>query len=84
MGEVAVKSEPGREERGVVEVLAGLAEWVCASRRCVATAVCLKAESLGDHGGAWKVTLNTAGDAFTVADLRCEQRQPFFVLFFCF
>jgi hypothetical protein len=44
--------------------------------------VCLRAESLGDHGGAWKVTLNTAGDAFTFADLRCEQRQRFYLLFF--
>ncbi len=82
MREVSVKSEPGREGRCILEVLAGLAEWVCASRRCPATAVCLRAESLGGHGGAWKVTLNTAGDAFTLADLRCTLVQVALLAFF--
>ena len=69
-GEQIVKGEPGREGRCMTEVLAELAEWACGSRRSAATALCIRAESLGHHTDAWKVTLNTAGDAFSLADLR--------------
>ncbi len=79
----AVKGEPGREGRCIVEVLAGLTEWVCGSRRAPATAVCIRAESLGHHGGTWKVTLNTAGDAFSLADLRCDALWAFFFCLPC-